>query len=1179
LRDELADLTRFEILGPLGAGGVGLVYEARDRESGDLVAIKTLHDVTPESLYRLKREFRMLQGLEHPNLCQHYELFEHGGRWFIAMERVEGVELLAHVGRDEAKLRAALIQLAAGLCALHDAGLVHRDVKPSNIMVTPTGRVVLLDFGFVEDTSPQARSQTIVGTPIYMAPEQALASEVGPPADWFSVGVILFEALTGQLPHDGDNPLELMMNKHKVVPPRVSSLVPVPSDLDALCAQLLSADPAARPQGRTIQRTLGGVGDVSRPSLLLGGAFVGRSEELALLQRAFDDVAQAKTVTVLAYGRSGVGKTALVRRFSEQIVEVGALVLGGRCFERESVPYKAFDNAIDALAKHLRGLPEDESQALVPRHADLLIRMFPVLGAVRALSAAPVTRATMEPHEQRNQAFSALRELLYRLASARPVVITIDDWHWADADSVVLLRDLVRHRDAPPMLIVLTSRPRIDDVPGGDVRQLEVTALVESHAIELARQTRELLAPSLDLDLAEIVRETGGHPLYIAELVRYLAAHRDRTAVRLDQAIRARINELPAEARSIVEALAVAGEPLTADLLRDVVELQATVVQRQSATLRLAHLIRSGQGDGTLEPYHDRVRESVLDGMPDEKRVAWHRQIAFALETSKVGRDRPELLLRHLEAAGESGRTAELAVSAAQRAAAAGAFDRAASLYALALRTDRFDDERARTCRIELGQALANAGRGHESAEAYLTAAQGADTVTRLHCQREAAEQLIMIGESVRGIEILRTLLGEVDVSMPMTPRGALVSLVWARIKLRLRRLEWTERRASQIAPETLVRLDVFKVASHSLALVDNIRAADFNARWLLQALRVGESTRCALALSTEVMFQGSQGGQGIKRARAILDTVRRFDAEANDPRLRAFMHMSEGVLEYWACSLERSVDVLTKAERMFREETTGTSLELKTARQFRAFAMRHRGTWSQLRLTHEEYNADAERRGDRYVLTSMNRFCSMLRLADDNPAEARRMVDDATWEPPTNSFHIQHWYELEARGEIAIYDGTVEAELPALERMYEGLERSVLLRVHTARAVSLWLRGRLTLAAGGSEAPRKVAQIIKQLAKVDDPRARVGIAFLSAAVATGTKDYATAAAKLRAAEQLAEQHSMQLYAASARRQLGALVGASEGAMLVATADTAMHAEGIVNPGRFADWYVPGIQL
>jgi hypothetical protein len=306
---------------------------------------------------------------------------------------------------------------------------------------------------------------------------------------------------------------------------------------------------------------------------------------------------------------------------------------------------------------------------------------------------------------------------------------------------------------------------------------------------------------------------------------------------------------------------------------------------------------------------------------------------------------------------------------------------------------------------------------------------------------------------------------------------------------------------------------------------------------------------------------------------------VRRFDEEANDTRLRAFMHMSEGVLEYWACSLERSVDVLTKAERMFREETTGTSLELKTARQFRAFAIRHRGTWSLLRLAHEEYNADAERRGDRYVLTSMNRFCSMLRLADDTPAEARRMVDDATWEPPTNSFHIQHWYELEARGEIAIYDGTVEAELPALERLYEGLERSVLLRVHTAHAVSLWLRGRLTLSAGGSDAPRKVTQIIRRLAKVDDPRARVAIAFLGAALATERKDYAAAIAKLRAAETLAADYSMQLYAAAARRQLGVLLGGSDGAMLVATADTAMHAEGVVNPSRFADWYVPGIRL
>jgi serine/threonine protein kinase len=155
LKSELAELERYEIRRALGSGGLGVVYEAVDRESGATVAIKTLHDVTPEALYRLKREFRLLQGLEHPNVCQHYELFEHAGQWFIAMECVRGDHIL-HAIRDEQgdfdedKLRDAMLQLAEALEALHEADLVHRDLKPSNVLVEPTGRVVLIDFGFVE---------------------------------------------------------------------------------------------------------------------------------------------------------------------------------------------------------------------------------------------------------------------------------------------------------------------------------------------------------------------------------------------------------------------------------------------------------------------------------------------------------------------------------------------------------------------------------------------------------------------------------------------------------------------------------------------------------------------------------------------------------------------------------------------------------------------------------------------------------------------------------------------------------------------------------------------------------------------------------------------------------------------------------------------------------------------
>jgi hypothetical protein len=325
-------------------------------------------------------------------------------------------------------------------------------------------------------------------------------------------------------------------------------------------------------------------------------------------------------------------------------------------------------------------------------------------------------------------------------------------------------------------------------------------------------------------------------------------------------------------------------------------------------------------------------------------------------------------------------------------------------------------------------------------------------------------------------------------------------------------------------------------------------------------------------------MFQGSQGGRGIKRARRLLETVRRLDAESGDRRLRAFMLMSEGALEYWACRLERADELLTESSRMFREETTGTSLEVKTARMFHAFTMRHRGTWARMRLIHEEYTADAERRGDRYVLSSMNRYCSVLLLANDDPAGARRMVDDATWVPPTNAFHAQHWYELEARGEIAIYEGRVEADLPALEPMFAGLERSVLLRIQSARAVSLWLRGRLAIAAGGPDVSRKLTPIVAGLSQLDDPRARIAAALLGAGAASMARNDVEAVAKLRDADQLATEHAMALYGAAARRQLGVQLGGTEGAALVASAEQVMRAEGVANPTRFAEWFAPGMR-
>ncbi|MGH7270434.1 MAG: serine/threonine protein kinase, partial [Polyangiaceae bacterium] len=365
-------------------------------------------------------------------------------------------------------LRPALRQLVEGVRALHGAAKLHRDIKPSNVRVTLEGRVVLLDFGVATELARVVDENLLeegemVGTARYMAPEQAVGEGSTPASDWYSVGAILYEALVGSPPFVG-SAFDVLKMKSMLEPPAPSSCVEgVPADLDELCVALLQRDPELRPTGSEILHRLG-VSQSVRPTPLPPEApepalaLVGRDAHLQALRDAFDAARAGRSITVRVSGPAGMGKSSVVQHFLDELVERGeAVVLRGRAYERESVPYKAVDSVVDALSRHLMRLTDRDDVVTLPPDLWALARLFPVLRRVPSIASVKEQVVT-DPHRARRRAFLALRELLASLAKRQPLVVFVDGVQWGDADSAALLLDLVRPPHAPPLLLVLAYR-------------------------------------------------------------------------------------------------------------------------------------------------------------------------------------------------------------------------------------------------------------------------------------------------------------------------------------------------------------------------------------------------------------------------------------------------------------------------------------------------------------------------------------------------------------------------------------------------------------------------------------------------------------------------------------------------------------------------------------------------
>ena len=1251
--------SRYEVLRFIGRGGMGAVYEAHDRERNRRVAVKTLLRYDPGALYLFKQEFRTLSNLLHPNLVRLYDLVatETDGVFFT-MELVSGRNFCDHVWRPEARvqsdeprstvagprarsidpqesgplpvarsprldddrpttpadigrLREAFRQLVEGVHAAHAAGKVHRDIKPSNVLVADDGRVVLVDFGVSAELSRAIDRRRlewkVVGTPLYMAPEQALDEAPSPASDWYSVGVLLYEALVGKPPFAGEAS-DALYRKAVLDPPSPRDLVDgVPDDLNDLCCDLLQREPGERPNGRRVLRRLGVETRLVSPTPIAGFAanttLVGRSDELRALHLAYVRMRTGGAVMARVRGPSGIGKSALVRNFLDGVASrTDAVVLRACAYERESIAYKAADGVLDALSQCLVGFQQrGQTVALAPDTA-ALAQLFPVLRRAPAIPAE-TTGGGEDRLALRRRAFGALRAILSQLAQLGPLVMHLDDVQWGDVDSAMLLVEVIRPPAPPPVLIILGYRdgPEAEAGPflrylndraldGFDVREITINPLTFDEARHLALNVLGADDEATQRVADAIAQGSEGNAFFVEDLARTAKAQgptADASALvaagsTLEEMIRRRVARLDDGAQRLLVLAAVHGQPIPMSILGAAAG-SGERLDSQVGELREGHFVRIEMRDGreALGAAHDRIREAIVANLPSESLRARHRQLAVAYELEHDVD--AEAVVGHWFEAGESERAIKHAERAAERALDKLAFDRATELYRLTLGALPDDSPEAARIRRRLAEVLSWAGRGAEAARMYLDEARSAQEPERTALERAAATQLLFSGQIDEGTRILRRLLARSGRSAPSSRWTALAWFLFYSAWLRIRGLRVVSREPEELpaAVRAVTKIEVMYIAAVGLATVDIMIGASLLLRLLALALRTGHRVAIVAGALLRAGQLATIGGEETAQERALVDLFERLSARPGIPAqpeqstrathaLRAFLR-GRWREAYELC--ESAYTTLPAARGIWNAHALAI---------FGEFALVYLGELEELAKRLPGQLSDAEQRGDVMKIVNLSMgVAPFVFLAKDEPANARRSIVGAFARWPQPGFLIPHWRALIAQVDIDLYEGLGASAHARLEREAAAFRKSGFALGQYLRAVTNFARARSAIAAS-FEAPegrsllRRARRFVSRLESEGLPWTAVLGSMAHASLAHATGDREAVVRHLRAAVAAADGADMALHAASARQRLARLVGADEAPAFAKAADEAMRARGVRAPERLVAMLLPG---
>ena len=688
----------------LGRGGFGVVYRARHPDRG-VAALKTVRAIDSLFMASFRREIRALARLHHPGIVRILEQGIHRGLPWYSMELVDGLTIMEFLKREGTdgpgglQRKVSLIRrLCEPLAYLHSEGLVHRDLKPDNVLVRAEGRPVIIDFGLVARTLDSTSREALeiggqaAGTALYMSPEQCRGETVDARSDLYSLGCMLYELMAGRPPFGG-SPTGVMKGHMFEPAEALTTGEGVPADLNRLVMRLLAKEPRERlgfvdDVAQSLER-LGAAGEAMpsvRPYLYRPG-LMGRDEELARGKKMILDARRKSGSILLLGGESGVGKTKLASALGSLARQRGFMVLTGECSAGRNPPLGLFAGPLRAMADYCRQHGPEATGSVFGDGASVLAPLEPSLSD---LPGARVTPPEADPERARQRVLDTAAETLSRMSEQRPLLIVLDDVQWADELSAALLLDLAASpRLASQRVMILctcrTDRASdwVETFAGGPQVTRMMLGRLRSGAV--ASLVADMLAAgeAPAALLQQIEDRAEGNPLFAAEYLR-LAVDRGILARRLtegslrtewtldessgDLSVPGSISEILAgrmrvltnAARSVMEVAAVFSRPVPAALLVRAAGGQDSENLDALQELQRRHILEETATE--LAFSHQQLAESVLDQLDPLAARALHRRVAEVIEDyyPDAREGRAAELARHWEAAGEVGRALEL---------------------------------------------------------------------------------------------------------------------------------------------------------------------------------------------------------------------------------------------------------------------------------------------------------------------------------------------------------------------------------------------------------------------------------------------------------------------------------------------------------------------------------------